>query len=99
MPTISEAFAIAVRHHEAGQLPAAEQIYRQILATEPNHADALHLLGVLASQTGNHQAAAEYIGRAIALKGTDPTYHSNLGAVLKARGELDEAVKCCRRAL
>jgi hypothetical protein len=40
MATISEALAMAVQHHQAGRLQAAEQIYRQILAVEPNHADA-----------------------------------------------------------
>ena len=53
MATISEALAIAVQHHQAGRLQAAEQIYRQILAVEPNHADAIHLLGVIAHQVGS----------------------------------------------
>ena len=66
MATISEALAIAIQHHQAGRLQAAEQIYRQILALEPNHADACHLLGVIAHQAGKHEIAVEYIGRAIA---------------------------------
>ena len=33
MATISEALAIAIQHHQAGRLQAAEQIYRQILAS------------------------------------------------------------------
>ena len=61
MATISEALAIAVQHHQAGRLQAAEQIYRQILAAEPNQADAWHLLGVINGQTGNHQRSVEYI--------------------------------------
>ena len=69
MATIPEALAIAIQHHQAGRLQAAEQIYRQILAVEPNHADALHLLGVIASQAGKHEVAVEYIGRAIGLQG------------------------------
>ena len=52
MATISEALAIAIQHHQAGRLQAAEQIYRQILQVEPNHADAIHLLGVIASPSG-----------------------------------------------
>jgi tetratricopeptide (TPR) repeat protein len=99
MATISQALAIAVQHHQAGRLQAAEQIYRQILAVEPNHVDALHLLGVLAFQVGRHEAAAEYIGRAIGLNGTIAAFHSNLGNVLKAQGKLDGAVICYRRAL
>jgi nucleotidyltransferase/DNA polymerase involved in DNA repair len=41
MATISEALATAVQHHQAGRLQAAEEIYRQILAVDPDHADAL----------------------------------------------------------
>jgi predicted O-linked N-acetylglucosamine transferase (SPINDLY family) len=99
MATISEALAIGVRHHQAGRLPAAEQVYRHILAAEPNHVDALHLLGVLASQMGNHAEAVEHIRRAIALAGTEAPFHSNLGNALQALGRLDEAVASYRRAL
>jgi predicted O-linked N-acetylglucosamine transferase (SPINDLY family) len=99
MPTISEALAMALQHHQAGRLQAAEQIYRQILAIEPNHVDALHLLGVLAYQEGKHELAIEYIGRAIGLEGAEASFHSNLGNVFQALGKLPEAVACHRRAL
>jgi protein O-GlcNAc transferase len=72
MATISEALAIAIQHHQAGRLQAAEQIYRQILAVEPNHADAWHLLGVIASQVGKHEVAVEYIRRAIRVERDRP---------------------------
>ena len=64
MATISEALAIAIRHHQAGRLQAAGQIYQQILEAEPDQADAWHLLGVIHAQTGNHQRAVECIRRA-----------------------------------
>jgi predicted O-linked N-acetylglucosamine transferase (SPINDLY family) len=99
MATISEALAIAIQHHQAGRLQAAEQIYRQILAVEPNHADALHLLGVLACQVGKHELAIEYIGRAVRLKGTDAAFHSNLGEAYRALQRVPEAIACYRRAL
>ena len=99
MATISEALAIAVQHHQAGRLQAAEQICRQILTVEPNHADALHLLGVIASQVGKQGIAVEYIRRAIRLKGNVAGFHVNLGNALKEQGKLDEAVACYRRAL
>ncbi len=99
MATISEVLAIAIQHHRAGRLQAAEQIYRQILAVEPNHADAIHLLGVIASQVGKHEIAVEYIGRAIRLKGNAAPFHSNLGGAYNALGKIPEAVACCRRAL
>ena len=57
MTTISEALAIAVEHHQAGRLHDAQRIYRQIPAIEPNHAQAWHLLGVIAHQAGRHEIA------------------------------------------
>jgi Flp pilus assembly protein TadD len=77
MATISEALTIAIQHHQAGRLQAAEQIYRQILAVEPNHAEAVHLLGVIAHQVGKHEIAIQYIGRAIRLNGNSAAFHSN----------------------
>ena len=61
MATISQALAIAMEQHQAGRLAAAEEIYRRILAAEPNHAHALHLLGVTAHQRGEHETAIDYI--------------------------------------
>ena len=99
MTTHPDAFAAAVQHYQAGQLQDAEQICRHVLAADPGHADALHLLGMIASQCGQHDAAADLIRQAIARKDDEPTYHSNLGAVLKALGKLEEAAQSCRRAL
>jgi tetratricopeptide (TPR) repeat protein len=99
MATIPEALAIAFQHHQGGRLQAAEQIYRQILQAEPNHVDAIHLLGVIARQVGKPEIAVEYIGRAIGLNRNVAAFHNNLGNALKDQGKLDDAVACYRRAL
>jgi tetratricopeptide (TPR) repeat protein len=99
MLTISEALSLAIQHHQAGRLQAAEQMYRQILAVEPNHADTMHLLGVLASQVGQYEVAVKNIGRAIELKGNVAAFHNNLGNALKNQGKSAEAIACYRRAL
>jgi hypothetical protein len=99
MATIPEAFAVALEHHQAGRLAAAEQIYRQILAVDPNQPDAIHLLGVIAHQVGKPAIAVEYIERAIRLNGTDGIFHCNLGNAFLAQGKLVEAIACCRRGL
>jgi predicted O-linked N-acetylglucosamine transferase (SPINDLY family) len=99
MATISEALATALNQHQAGNIPAAEQIYRQILSADPNHADAWHLLGVIAHQSGKHYLAIEYIGRAINLKDRETAYHNNLGAAYRSENKLDEAITCFKRAL
>jgi predicted O-linked N-acetylglucosamine transferase (SPINDLY family) len=99
MATISEALTLAIEHHQAGRLQAAEQLYRQILALEPDHAGALHLLGLIAHQVGKHEVAVVCIGRAIQLDGNEVAYHSNLGEAYRALRRLDDAVACYRRAL
>nr|MBI3614208.1 glycosyltransferase family protein [Nitrospirota bacterium] len=99
MPTPSEALQVALRHHTAGNLAEAEQIYRGILASDPRHADALHLLGVIAHQTGRDDLAAELIAQAIALNPSVAEYHNNLGNALKEMGRPDEAVSYLRQAL
>jgi predicted O-linked N-acetylglucosamine transferase (SPINDLY family) len=96
---ISETFSIAVEHHRAGRLQAAEQLYRQILAVEPKHADTWHLLGVIAHQVGKHEVAVECIQHAIGLKGTDAGFHSNLGEAYRALRKAPEAIACYQRAL
>jgi tetratricopeptide (TPR) repeat protein len=99
MPTISAALAIAIEHHQGGRLPAAEQIYRQILQADPNQADALHLLGVIAHQVGRNEVAVEYIERSIALKGSAPGPYNNLAQAYQALQKIPEAIASCRRAL
>lgn len=89
----------ALSLHQAGRLDEAAQIYRQILAIDPDHADCLHLLGMVAFQLEQHEAAAELIRKAIAIHKTAASYHSNLGNVLQAQGKLDEAGASYRRAL
>jgi tetratricopeptide (TPR) repeat protein len=99
MATILEVLATAVQHHQEGRLPAAEQIYRQILTIDPNHADAWHLLGVIASQTGNQEVAVKCIRQAIEFDPSNPAFHCNLGNAFKAQRRLHEAENCYRRAL
>ena len=94
MATIAEAMSIATQHHQAGRLRDAELIYRQIIAVEPNHFDAWHLLGVLACQCGNHRVGIDYIERALQLKPDFAEAHNNLGNIYREMGKLDEAAEC-----
>ncbi|MEJ2120052.1 MAG: tetratricopeptide repeat protein [Alphaproteobacteria bacterium] len=83
----------------AGRTGEAEAIYRQILAAKPSHADANHLLGVLAKQAGNPGAAHELISKAINTDPTQPIYHNNFGSVFGDLGRLDEAAVHFRKAI
>jgi len=97
--TINETMALALEHYSGGRLQETEGLCRRILQMEPNHGAALHLLGVLALQTGNHDAAIDLMRRAIAANPNVAEYYSNLAVALTARGRLDEARSACRQAL
>jgi len=99
MATIAEAFAAALKQHQAGQIADAEALYRQILAVEPRHADSLHLLGVIAHQVGKHDAAEGLIRQAVAINGAAAQYHNNLGNALRSLKRPAEAIESYRRAL
>ena len=88
-----------LRLHQQGQLAEAERLYQQLLTIDPQHADGLHLLGMIAFQTGRDEAAVTLISRAIAIKSNAPSYHSNLGNVLQSQGKYAAAGACYQRAL
>ena len=97
--TVAQAFEIALQHHQAGRLAEAEALYRQILAVEPQHADALHLLGVIAHQVGRSDLAVEMILKAIAVVPGDPVFNKNLGEAYRTLRLFDEAIVAFRRSL
>jgi len=90
-PAAPEAFGTAVRLHQAGKLQEAERLYRQVLASDPGHADSLHLLGVIAAQRGRHDLSVDLIKKAIAVNGKNPAYFSNLGLALMKLERVGEA--------
>jgi protein O-GlcNAc transferase len=89
----------ALALHQAGRLPEAEALYRQILLAEPAHPEALHFLGLLAHQLGKSAVAVELMRKAIDCRPDYVLAHNNLGNALQALGRLDEAAASFRRAL
>ena len=92
-------FQSGVRLHGAGRLQEAESVYRQVLAAAPGHADSLHMLGVIASQCGQPQAALACIDQAIAIKPSTAMFHVNRATALLALRQFDAALDACRQAL
>jgi len=95
--TIQQAIDLAVQHHNEGRLSQAETIYNQILQSNPDQPIALHLLGVIAHQTGKNDTAVDLIARALALKPDSAEAHSNLGTALQDLGKLEEALPATAR--
>jgi tetratricopeptide (TPR) repeat protein len=80
-------------------LAEAARAYQAILAADPEQANALHLLGVIAHQRGDSTQAVQLITRAIGLSPSVAAFHANLAEVYRVQGQLDRAAGCCRTAL
>ncbi len=95
----ADALRAALAHHRAGRLAQAESYYQQVLQTQPDNCDALHLLGVLVGQRGDTSRAIALIRRALEIRPRFSEAHNNLGSFLQAQGKYDEAMAAYRAAL
>ncbi|CAA7620156.1 tetratricopeptide repeat protein [Magnetospirillum sp. SS-4] len=96
--TVDQAFQHGVDLHRRGAMPEAEAVYRQILAVAPDHLDSLHMLGLLAHQSGRSEQGVGLIRQSLAV-GESGAQWCNLSVALLALGRLDEAMRAAERAL
>jgi predicted O-linked N-acetylglucosamine transferase (SPINDLY family) len=89
----------AIAHHQAGRLPEAEAGYRQVLAAEPTHLVALHLLGVIAYQVQQYPVALQLIDAALQANPQYAEAHINRGVVLHAMQQYAAAVHSYAQAI
>jgi predicted O-linked N-acetylglucosamine transferase (SPINDLY family) len=89
----------AIGFHQQGQLVQAEALYRRIIEIEPKNSDAIHLLGVIASQTGHLQSAIELISQAIEINSEIASYHSNIANVFQELKLFEAAVESYDKAI
>ena len=96
---VDQALKTALGRHRAGRLDEAAQLCADVLAREPDRADALHLLGVIRYQTGDAHAAVELIRKATRAAPDDAEAHHNLGNILKEQGESEAALAAFESAV
>lgn len=94
-----QAFQQALVLHRQGQVEQAQQIYQAILQQHPLHFDSLHLLGLVALQTGRGPRALELIRQAIQVRPDVAAAHVSLGSALQGVGRPDEALAAYDQAL
>lgn len=89
----------AVALHQRGELHAASSLYEEILSLQPQHADALHLLGVIAAVSGDAQRAVDLIGRSLAIEPRSAAALNNRGAARRELGHWAAAIDDFDRAI
>jgi len=88
----------ATEHQQAGRLTEARDIYIDLLEENPEDANALHLLGMLAHQAGDSVQAIRLVEKAIELIPDFPLYLNNLGQIYLSIKQLDKAEELLLRA-
>ena len=89
----------ALDFHRSGQLECAAEVYNRILEARPNHADALHLLGILLHSKGARQKGKILVNQAIVNDPTAPLFYVSLGDMLRAEKNYTAAILNYRQAL
>ena len=97
--SIEERLTQAIRLHRAGRLGEAMDAYSAVLDASPDHADALHLLGLAAHQAGRHAEAEARIADALRLDPEFPAAWNHLGLVHQALDRMSRAQACFARAI
>jgi len=99
MPTAAQTKEHAARCLDQRHARKAEQLYRQVLQSHPDDPAALHALGIIAYQSGDHHAAVDLVGRAIANDPQRPQFHNTLGLVFEMLGEFEQAAAAYQKAV
>ena len=86
------------RHKQSGDFLGAQIYCRQALELDPDHTDALHLMGLLSLDTKQYDHALEWLTRAIR-QNPKPEYLSSLGKTLRHQDRFEEALKTYDKAV
>ena len=96
---IQQMFAEAMSLRQNGFIPQAQERLQEIIRIQPNHADALHLLGIVFGQTGNFERSIELISQAIALNPSNGEAYYNRAKSLQGINRHQLAVDDYNRAI
>jgi tetratricopeptide (TPR) repeat protein len=88
-----------VHLHRARRFREAEYVYQAVLRENPQHPDALNLMGVLAIEAGRNTVALDYLRKAVKLSPKQAIYRNNLGNALIIASHCEEALPHLRRAV
>jgi tetratricopeptide (TPR) repeat protein len=94
-----QSLILAEQKRRQGFLADADDLARRAVAGDPDNAEAVHMLGIIAHQSGKTADAIVHLRRAISIKPDVALYHANLGEMCRLVGRIDEAIAAGRRAI
>ncbi|QGM45119.1 DUF6165 family protein [Methylocystis heyeri] len=96
---MNDPLARGLAFHRRGELFRAEQIYCEIVTRDAANVVALHLLGVVMTQTGRAAKGVAFIDRALAIHPNDAEALYNRGNALLSLRRFEEALESFDKAL
>jgi len=89
----------AIGLHKQGRLPEAKGICEHLITLNPNHFDALQLLGLISCQLGQFNEAADSLLKALAIDDKSASAHKILGNAFEGLDRPDSAIASYDRAI
>ncbi|SON55076.1 photosystem I assembly protein Ycf3 [Hartmannibacter diazotrophicus] len=96
--SIDERLQDGMRAHQKHDFATAIACYKAVLSEDPNHPDAMSLVGLLLAQHGRMDDALEVLEEALRINPDNPYALVNFGNVLMSKRRFDEAFKAYTRA-
>ena len=97
--TVKKTFDAAYQNHKKNFFKIAENLYKEVLKSNPNHFESIFYLGTLLVQTQRFGLAKPLLYKATQINPNYAAAHNNLGATLKELGEYQSAINCCQKAI
>ena len=94
-----QALILAEQKRRHNFLGDAEELARQVVAEEPDNVEGIHLLGLIAHQSGHVSEAIAHMRRVVSLRPDIALYHANLGEMCRIAGHVEQAIAAGRHAL
>jgi protein O-GlcNAc transferase len=96
---IQETLRSALQKHQQGDLAGASSLYLRVLQFDPNNAEALGLMSMIAKDAGDNDTAIDLASKAINLKPNRVELYINLANPLIASKRFDEAIATLEKAM
>ena len=97
--TTEETFALAIESHQKNNLQIAENLYKEVLKTNPDHFESIYYLGTLLAQTKRFDLAIPLLHKATQIQPNYADAHYNLGVALQELGEHQKAISSFEKAI
>ena len=97
--TAAELITQGLVHHRAGQISLAMDRYTQVLRNDPQNADALYYIAMVACDEGQFQQGIDLARRSLAFRPRQARAHNLIGQALHRMGKIKDALESFDNAI